>query len=141
MNIEQKRSVFTMILFFVLYLFIVIDFAVLGPQSFLSRPNVFVAAGMIIAVMIMFFVMLYQTKSTTKIIDERDQWIQKKASTTALTLTTIYVFLLTILLYIFYEQSGVVPVSWLWFVAYSTYAFAFFSTSSVSVLLYLKDNA
>jgi uncharacterized membrane protein len=139
MNIELKRSIFTMILFCTLFLFITIDFAILGPSSFLSKPNTIIVAGMVLLVMLSFFYMLYQTKSTRMVIDERDKWIQLKASTTALQLTVIYVFLLAIVLYIIYEDTGNLPVSWMWFLAYSSYAFAFLSTSSVSVLLYYRQ--
>jgi len=37
--------------------------------------------------------------------------------------TLLYIFIIIITLYIYYESAGAVPVGWLWFIAYSTIVF------------------
>jgi len=46
-----------------------------------------------------------------------------KAINIGLITTLLYVFIITIIFYTKFEELGVVPVGWLWFIAYSTIVF------------------
>lgn len=49
--------------------------------------------------------------------------INYKSMNVGMVVTLLYVFLITITLYTYYEGIGVVPVGWLWIIAYSTIVF------------------
>lgn len=70
--------------------------------------------------------------------DERDDYIQNKAMASSFVLTLIYVFIIAISLYTFYEKNGVVPIAWVWFMAYSLILFANMCTSGFSIYHYYK---
>ena len=91
--------------------------------------------------MILFYSMLWRTNKSEFIVDERDHQIQSRSAMIGLLITTMFVFLFSVGLFIGYEEVGSVPVSWMWLLAYLTFAVAYFSTSSVIVLMYWKDNA
>ncbi|MCK8058391.1 MULTISPECIES: DUF2178 domain-containing protein [unclassified Fusibacter] len=71
--------------------------------------------------------------------DERDQLIQSKAMNFGFILTLIYVFLVTITLYVKYEDAGLMPVGYMWFVAYSTIVIANLSMGIPSICYYKKQ--
>ena len=141
MNIQYKRACFTSVLFGVLFFYLLINFVVTGVDGFTERFNFLITALMILLVMVAFFWMLYRTNKKEYIVDERDNQIQTKATSVSLLVTTMFVFLMCIGLFLGYENSGMVPVSWMWLLAYLTFDVAYFSSSSIIVLLYWKDNA
>ncbi len=50
----------------------------------------------------------------------------------------MYVFIVAISLYTYYETDGSIPVGWMWFMAYSLVLVANVSTSSCTIVLYKK---
>lgn len=56
--------------------------------------------------------------------DERDRTIQLEAVFKAFVVLLLYIFILAIVLYLVYENAGVMPIGWVWFLAYSTVCFA-----------------
>ncbi|SCZ81828.1 hypothetical protein [Acidaminobacter hydrogenoformans] len=72
---------------------------------------------------------------------ERDIAIQYQSQSIGFVLVLIYVFILSISLYVYYEESGFIPVGWVWFIAYSTIVFANLSSGYSSLLLYLKQGS
>lgn len=141
MNIQYKRAIVTMILFGTLFLFLVIDFAILGTEGFMNRTNFLATSLLIFVVMVVFMGIMFKTERSDSVVDERDTQIQTKATNIALILTTMFVFLFCLSLFLGYEDVGNVPVSWLWLLAYLTFSVAYFSTSTIIVLMYWKDNA
>lgn len=141
MNVTYKRSIATSIIFGILFAFLVIFYAIVGPEEFLARKfyNV-VSAAVILAAMISFALMLLLTNKKSNIVDERDYLIQKKASSIGLMVSLIYVFLLSIILFITNRNEGTMNVSWAWFIAYSTFAFGYFITSLIHVYFYNYEN-
>ena len=137
MNVSYKRSIMTCIIFGILFLYLVIIFSVIGPENFTNGKTYLIVSSIVILItMIAFALMLLFTNKRSNIVDERDDYIQKKASSIGLLVSLIYVFLLSIVLFVVYRNHAGVNVSWLWFIAYSTFAFGYFFTSLVHVYLY-----
>ena len=67
--------------------------------------------------------------------DERDQAIGRRATTGGMVVVMLYVFVLSIGLWERHEDSGCVPVGWMWFLAYSTAAVGYLTPAVVSLLL------
>ncbi len=140
MNTTYKGSLITMMLFGILFFYIVISFAIIGPDDYLStRLNRVVNSLVILIVMLGFGYMILVTNKKSNIIDERDILLQKKATSVGLMLTGIIVFLITIFLFIENEDIGYVNVSWMWVIAYGTFSFSYFVTSTAMVVLYNRD--
>ncbi len=137
MEIQYKRSLVTTILFGMLFLFICFYFGLIGPAHFLdSRLHLVITSTVVGLVMLSFSFMLVFTNRKENIVDERDYQIQRKATSTGLMMTAIYVFLVCIVVFVQNRNVGVIPVSWMWFIAYSTFSFAYFVSSSMIVYLY-----
>ena len=130
MNVSMKRSLFTTIIYGVLFLFLVIYFIAVGPEKFIEiKIHQVVCAVAFLTALASFFLMLLFTRKKSDIIDERDAFIQKRANTAGLLISLIYVFLLSIILFTVYRNEKVLSVSWMWFIAYSSFAFGYFITS------------
>jgi uncharacterized membrane protein YidH (DUF202 family) len=140
MNLQWKRASYTLLLFGILFLFLVVDLIVIGIDNYLNRGHFLLVAAMILVTMIVYFFMLYQTKNSDHLIDERDNVIQQKATSVALMITVMFVFLVSIGLFLVYENDGSLPVAWLWIQAYLTYTMAYTSSSFITVVLYRRDN-
>lgn len=137
MNISYKRSIITSVIFGILFFYLVSIFSIVGPNTFLNNKTHLVIASLVIALsMLSFGFAMMFTNKKSNIIDERDDYIQKKASSIGLMVSLIYVFLLSIILFVTNRNNGTVNVSWLWFIAYSTFSFGYFSTSLVHVYFY-----
>ena len=67
--------------------------------------------------------------------DEREILLRLKASQYSMVIILIYVFMYCIMLYTFYEGIGIMPSSWLWFLAYSTVCLAYMMNSGIYLLL------
>ncbi|MCK5387853.1 MAG: DUF2178 domain-containing protein [Candidatus Izimaplasma sp.] len=140
MNVNYKRSLITCIIFGILFFYLVIHFAIVGPLGFQTdRIHRVVSAAAILVAMVGFAIMLLLTNKKEKVFDERDQLIQKQASTIGLMLTSMFVFIFSIILFVNYQDRGVLEVSWVWLIAYLTFSFAYFITSLITVYLYKVD--
>jgi hypothetical protein len=96
---------------------------------------VFVAAG-IGASLIVRYLTRRRRDATVARVDERDESIHRKSSEIALGLTAGGVFLFCIILNDTFAEAGVVPVDWLWFVAWSTMAASHLGQALTAVILY-----
>ncbi|NQT58878.1 MAG: hypothetical protein HQ557_07850 [Bacteroidetes bacterium] len=70
--------------------------------------------------------------------DERDAMILNKAMSNSFIVTLVYLFLIAMSLYIYYEKNGFVPVVWLWFIAYNVVMAANITTSSFLIFQHHK---
>ena len=141
MNTTYKRSLVTMILFGALFFYIVFSFAIIGPTDYLTtRLNRVINSIVILIAMLGFGFTLLVTNKSSNIIDERDILIQKKATSIGMMLTAIGIFLLTIFLFVKNEDIGFVNVSWMWVIAYGTFSFSYFITSTAMIVLYNKED-
>ncbi|MDM8533772.1 hypothetical protein QUF55_03610 [Clostridiaceae bacterium HSG29] len=82
---------------------------------------------------------IFRKKPNMIIRDERDDKILAKALGSSFVGTILYIYLISISLYIRYEQSGFVPVGWLWFIAYSLIVIANIFTSIFSIIFYRSE--
>lgn len=79
-------------------------------------------------------------KRKGKIIkDERDDSISLRSMTISAIITFIYIFIVAISLYTKYENSGSVPVAWVWFMAYSMVMVVNITCSATAFILYWKS--
>ncbi len=137
MNVSYKRSIATSLIFGILFCFLVTFFAVVGPEHYLEgKIYLVISSALVLISCLAFVLMLLLTNKKENIVDERDSVIQKKASSVGLIVSLMYVFLLSIVLFITYRDEGVLNVSWTWFIAYSTFAFGYFCTSLTHVFFY-----
>ena len=140
MNVHYKRSLITCVLFGILFFYLVIYFAIIGPIEFQSdRIHMLISAAVILAVMVGFAIMLLLTNKKERVFDERDRLIQKQASMVGLMLTSMFVFVFSIILFISYQDRGVLEVSWVWLIAYMTFSFAYFITGLLTIYFYKVD--
>jgi hypothetical protein len=70
--------------------------------------------------------------------DERDQYIQSKAIEISFIMVLLYIFILSISLYTKYEASGMMPVAWVWFIAYTLILVANVFTSAAMLVIYFR---
>ncbi len=140
MNISEKRATYTSLIFGVLFVFLVTYFAVVGPSRFLDNKVHFVINSIVLfAALVSFLILMVTTNKSENIVDERDLLIQKKAFGVSIVVILLYVFLICIVLFIIYRSAETVIVSWMWFIAYSTFAFAYFTTSLTVLYYYNKE--
>lgn len=71
--------------------------------------------------------------------DERDMAIQGRAMSIGFVCLVIYIFLVAVILYTYYEDMGTVPIGWVWFMAYSTIVVANLSAGISSLIIYSKQ--
>lgn len=137
MTVSYKRSLITCIIFGLLFSFLTIYFIFVGPQAFLNNKIHFVVTSVLVAItMAGYACMLLITNKEDYVIDERDAYVQRKSFGIGLILSLLYVFLISIILFIGNRNLGTVNVAWLWFIAYSTFAFSYFITSLVILFYY-----
>ena len=140
MSTTYKRSLITMILFGLLFFYIVISFAIIGPEDYLStRLNRVINSIIIVIAMLGFGLAMLVTNKKSNIVDERDMLIQKKATSTGMILTIMLLFLVSIYLFVKNEDLGTVYVSWMWVIAYGTFSFSYFITSMSMIVLFNRE--
>ena len=141
MTQAKKRAIFTFLIWgSVMAAFSIIFFSGGGPVQYASeRWRHMAGAGIIAFGYLTYGLMQWLTRIPAKDRsfgrDERDEDIQKRASSTGFIIVLVYVFALAIFLWERYQNRGFVPVGWMWFLAYSTSFAAFISTSSIALLL------
>lgn len=141
MSVSHKRALITFIIFGLLFSFLSIYFYIVGPQAYLDTKIHFVINSIVFALsLIGFGIMLILTNKKNIIIDERDAYVQRKSYGIGLIFSLLYIFLLSILLFMTNRAVGTVNVSWLWFIAYSTFAFSYFINSLIILYYYNREN-
>jgi len=136
-NTNYKRSIATCFIFGSLFFFLILYFMIIGPVEFQNGSvHVAISSVVIFIAMTGFVIMRLLTNRKELLFDERDQLIQKQASMIGLSITAMFVFVFSIALFSAYRNLGVIEVSWLWLIAYSTFAFTYFITSLITVYLY-----
>lgn len=127
MTQAYKRAIYTLAIWgFVLLAFVLLFFfAGGGPGTFVGDKVRFVVVAVIfLGGYISYFTMLYLTRSNPddvpRLVDERDESIASQASGVAFLAVLGYVYLICIILHLTYEESGCMPVGWMWFLGYSS---------------------
>ena len=75
-----------------------------------------------------------QRKGAPPVSDERDLQVVAQANQVTLIVVMVGIYVFTISLWTVYEAGGLVPVGWMWFLAYGQAILAFI-TSSVTTLV------
>jgi len=98
-----------------------------------------VAAVIIAAGFIGYLSMLYLTREksdgTALITDERDLEISRQANEIALVAVLVFVFTVCMALFLGYETAGILPVGWMWFLAYATACFGLLAQSAATLVV------
>ncbi len=68
--------------------------------------------------------------------DERDLEIARQANEIALVAVLVFVFSVSITLFLIYETAGNLPVGWMWFLAYATACFGLLAQAVATLILH-----
>lgn len=114
-----------------------------GAATFSDDSIRMLVAAVILAIgFIGYFSMIYLTReksnSTFLIRDERDLEIARQANETALVAVLVFVFGVSIALFLGYETAGILPVGWMWFLAYATACFGLLA-QSIATLAFHRE--
>ncbi len=85
-----------------------------------------------------YWVMVWITRrraGTVRAVDERDVHVVVRAGQSALIAVLVSVYVVTIGLWIVYEDAGSVPVGWMWFLAYGTIILAFLAYAISTIVV------
>lgn len=117
----------------VLISFTLIFFSRGGAESYIDDTfRKAASASLFGAGYLIYFAMILRTRQSP--CDERDDAVSIRAGQSALTVILLYVYILSITLYEIYRSAGSLPVSWMWFIGYST-AFVGPAAHSISTLI------
>jgi hypothetical protein len=111
-----------------------------GPAEYVEdRTRILLGAAALGVAFVAHFVMLWKTRTREDdrpvLSDERDERIARRANGIALVVSLVYVFLLCIVLYEAHHDSRLVPVGWMWFLAYSSAMMAYLSQAVATLAL------
>lgn len=120
----------------VLLAFLLLFFIGGGPPEWQQNSNARFLSAIVLAVGYIVFLMI-QRKGKALIKDERDHLVELKSGNVTMILVLMYVFIFGISLFVAYESAGYMPVSWMWFLAYTT-IFITYILNSVFYLWYEK---
>ncbi len=99
-----------------------------------------VAAVILAAGFIGYLSMLYLTREKSNgkalIRDERDLEIARQANEIALVAVLVFVFSVCMALFLGYETAGILPVGWMWFLAYATACFGLLAQAVATLVVY-----
>ena len=143
MSLKMKHSVYTLIIWSVVAILLVILFFsedTINTWGDNRTKTLLIAALFLIGYVGNALLWLIFRKRKNKIVkDERDNYISLKSTSASFIATTVYIFILAISLYIKYESVGSVPIAWVWFIAYSLVVVSFLITSAFSLIYYYKS--
>jgi hypothetical protein len=141
MNINQKRSFYTLLIWGIITaVFIPIFFINGGPRTWVIDSTRTITVSIVFIVgYISYFTMLGLTrkkKSGVVEMDERDIQISRKASEITTIVLTGYVFFTCVILYVTYYNSNSIPVGWMWFLGFTCFFVGYIANSTISLILY-----
>lgn len=139
MTQSRKRALFTLSIWVtVMIVFAVSFFCWGGPYAEDKLKRLFM--GLLLGSgYISFGLMMYLTRARSgaapMVTDERDEQIARQANGTALVVVLLYVFLICIVLFEAHHDTGMVPVGWMWFLAYSTGCCGYTTHATATLIL------
>jgi hypothetical protein len=84
---------------------------------------------------------IYKKNKLFDINNKDNLYMQYKALSYSYIPLLIYMFIVSISLFLKYEKGGAVPVGWLWFMAYSIIVVANVLASAFSIYLYKREGS
>ena len=142
MNQAQIRSIFSLVIWgTVALVFCGVFFLWGGPEGFAGDSlRILIAASGVGFGFLGYVMMLILTgkKSSSEAIlqDERDREIARRANGAALVSVMAFVFILCMILFTRFQDLGILPVGWLWFLAYSTACLGYLVHAATTLFLY-----
>ena len=114
-----------------------------GADTYADDSIRMIIAAVILGIgFVSYFLMLHQTREKsngkTLIRDERDLEVSLRANEIALVAVLVFVFVLSISLFLVYENAGTLPVGWMWFLAYITACFGLLAQSLATLIVHRK---
>jgi len=133
MSVQMKRAILNLVIWLsVFLLFLIVFFSGNTVADWdINRVKIFTLASFLAIGYIGQLILSIVFRKRKNIIntDERDAMILNKAMSNSFIVTLVYLFLVAISLYLYYEKNGFVPVAWLWFIAYNVVMAANITTS------------
>lgn len=77
-----------------------------------------------------------KSSATAMLQDERDHEIARRANGTTLVSVLVFIYILSMVLFNMFQGLGVLPVGWLWFLAYFTSCFGYIVHAVTTLFLY-----
>ena len=142
MTQAQVRAVFSLAIWgTAAIVFLAIFFLGGGPVSFTLIPTRILIVAITLGLgYVAYSGMLYRTREKPGVKpvvrDERDEHIAARANGAALISVMAFVFLVSIILYESYDNAGVLPVGWMWFIAYFTACFGYIIHAVATLILH-----
>ncbi len=143
----KKRAILSLLIWsIVMTALIVVFFSGGGPTTFLQGERKVTLSRVYVTVgFTAYFLMLFMTRirrgSEKFSKDERDEQIARLAFMTGFTTIMAYVFLFCLFLYWFYsvyQNSNLMPVGWVWFLALSSVYVGYISHALATLVLDLR---
>jgi hypothetical protein len=85
--------------------------------------------------------MTRQREGAPPVSDERDFRTLAQANQVTLIVVLLGIYIFTISLWLRFEAEGVVPVAWMWFLAYGSAILAFLASSVITLILDRRSTA
>ena len=143
MSLKMKHSIYSLIIWLVVAIFLIILFFsgdTINTWGDNRTKTLLITALFFIGYVGNTILWIIFRKRKNKIVkDERDDYISLKSISAGFITTGVYIFILSISLYIIYENVGSVPIAWVWFIAYSLFVVSYLSTSAFSLIYYYKS--
>lgn len=140
MNQHYKSAFLYMFLFGFLFDYLALHLIIVGSVDFIGNTiNLVISSIVIFVVLIIFGVHQYLIKDADKTLDEKDILYQKNASTYSLGVVAGFILLFSLILFNVYRETGVISISVLWFLGYSTFALSYAMNSIFLVFQYKKN--
>jgi uncharacterized membrane protein len=121
-----------------LFLFLIVFLSGRGPEGYAGESTRhLIVACLFLVGFISYLVMIYRTRLRPggPVKDERDQSIEWKSQRIAFVAVISFVYVVSILLWIYYEDREFVPAGWLWFLGYATVFFGMISSAVAALVL------
>lgn len=141
MTPSRQRAVWSLLLWGgVTGAFVVLFFFWGGPESFvrqkarIAMTAVLFGAGYV-AQLLIFYLTRVRPSGRSVAWDERDDGIARHANGVAFMVALIYVFLVSIGLWEVYHDREMVPVGWMWFLAYTSTFLGMFTHAVATLIL------
>jgi hypothetical protein len=140
----KRRLLYTLFIWTIALLaFIFVFFIEGGPEDWIiNKVKKIVTVVIIGLAYFTYLLMILLTRKHSEeeffVKDERDILIEMKSNKTAFIITLNYVYLISITIYLIYEKSRILPVSWMWFIAYTSIFVAYIASSFISLILYKR---
>jgi hypothetical protein len=123
----------------VLLVFLVLFLGGGGPEGFAHDKGRIVSVAILFgAGYCAFFLMMGMTrirKEGNLGRDERDDRLESRAAGSALGIILAYVFLLSLALWVRFQDDGSVPAGWMWFLGYSTVFLGMITHGIITLLI------